>query len=445
MCTLENKVKSRRKLSGLLLAGLLLVSLLPAQVSAKDDNKTFSQAELDQMMAPIALYPDSLLSQILMAATYPDQVAEAVKWSKKNKDKYEGDAAVEAVQDHGWNPSVASLAAFPQVLEMMGDQPDWVKTLGDAFLAQPEEVMDTAQSLRKKAKEAGNLESTKEQKVIFDDSEPETTIIKIEPSDPDVIYVPAYNPTVVYGTWWWPSYTPYYYRPVGYGFSVGFASGIGFGIGIGVTNAIWGSPNWHRHDIDIDVNRYNNINVNNRLDTSKTSASYRQDVQNRNLGTSANNSGATLANQKQAATGKVNEQQGRDLERQQAADALKQKGIDPNAERNKLTGSSGAQVRDQVSSVQQSDAFKQINRSDYGASKPNAGGKAAGHNINRDLSGSSMSNYRDSAFSGVRDAGTSRMSDQRGSLSNHSFSGSRAGAGGRSFSGGSRAGGGRRR
>ena len=102
--------------------------------SVQAEEATFSEAELDQMMAPIALYPDALLAQILMAATYPADVAEAVKWSKDNPDQ-DGDAAVEAVQDKSWDPSVMSLVAFPQVMAMMGEQPDWVQNVGDVFLA----------------------------------------------------------------------------------------------------------------------------------------------------------------------------------------------------------------------------------------------------------------------------------------------------------------------
>jgi hypothetical protein len=141
-----------------------LLCLSPGTLQAED--AVFTEAELDQMMAPIALYPDSLLAQILMAATYPADVAEAVTWSKNNTGK-EGDAAVEAVQDKSWDPSVMSLVAFPQVLEMMGEQPEWVQDVGDAFLADSEAVMDTVQKLRSKAKEEGNLETTEQQKVIL--------------------------------------------------------------------------------------------------------------------------------------------------------------------------------------------------------------------------------------------------------------------------------------
>ena len=136
---------------------LLFVTVLCMSLgTAQAQDAAFSEAELDQMMAPIALYPDSLLAQILMATTYPADVTEAVKWSKDNPDQ-DGDAAVEAVQDKSWDPSVMSLVAFPQVLTMMGEQPDWVQNVGDAFLADSETVMDTVQKLRTKAKDEGNI------------------------------------------------------------------------------------------------------------------------------------------------------------------------------------------------------------------------------------------------------------------------------------------------
>ncbi len=160
---------------------VIMLCLSPGTVQAED--ATSSEAELDQMMAPIALYPDALLAQILMAATYPADVAEAVKWSKDNPDQ-DGDAAVKAVQDKSWDPSVMSLVAFPQVLAMMGEQPDWVQNVGDAFLADSEAVMDTVQKLRSKAKEEGNLETSEQQTVIVEEPSSSETVIIIEPADP---------------------------------------------------------------------------------------------------------------------------------------------------------------------------------------------------------------------------------------------------------------------
>ena len=134
--------------------------------------------QLEQLLAPIALYPDSLLSQVLMASTYPADVADAAKWAKAHPDN-KGDAAVKAVADQTWDPSVQSLAAFPQILDMMGAQPDWVQKLGDAFLASSKDVLDAVQRLRQKAQQAGNLKSNEQQKVVVEQPALQQTIIKI--------------------------------------------------------------------------------------------------------------------------------------------------------------------------------------------------------------------------------------------------------------------------
>ncbi|MGE8687330.1 MAG: DUF3300 domain-containing protein [Achromobacter sp.] len=237
-----------------------LAACLPATAQTKLDN-----AQLDQLMAPVALYPDSLLSQILMGATYPDDVAAAAKWSADHASE-SGDKAVKAVEGEAWDPSVKSLVAFPSVMDMMGRQPDWVKSVGDAFLAQPDAVMDSVQRLRVQAQKAGNLKSTPQQKVTSSTSNDKTVVV-IEPADPQVVYVPSYNPSVVYGTWAYPSYPPYYYPPPpGSVFATSLVAGVGFGLGVAAINSMWGGFDWGHNDVDIDVNRYNNINVNQRID-----------------------------------------------------------------------------------------------------------------------------------------------------------------------------------
>lgn len=218
----------------------------------------FSQQELDQLLAPIALYPDALLAQVLMASTYPLDVVSAERWVKANpglKDKVLQDA----LEKQPWDPSVKSLAVFPQVLMMMSEELDWTQKLGDAFLAQQKDVLATAQVLRAKAQAQGNLKDTKEQKVVTEKVE-STTVIRIEPTSPEVVYVPTYNPTVVYGSWWYPAYPPYYYYPPGY---VAGGALLGFTAGVIVGGALWGNTNWGRGDVNIDVDRYNNFNKTN--------------------------------------------------------------------------------------------------------------------------------------------------------------------------------------
>jgi hypothetical protein len=230
----------------------------PAVAGTAQGEKTFSQEELEQLLAPIALYPDELFAQVLMASTYPLDIVSAERWVKANpnlKDK----GLQDALENQPWDPSVKSLAVFPQVLTMMSEKLDWTQKLGDAFLAQQEDLMKTAQALRSKAVAQGTLKDSKEQKVITEKTET-TTIIKIEPSNPEVVYVPTYNPTVVYGAWPYPAYPPYYYYPPGYAAGAAF---VGFTAGVIVGSALWGGCNWGRNDVNVNVNRYNNFNKTN--------------------------------------------------------------------------------------------------------------------------------------------------------------------------------------
>jgi hypothetical protein len=212
-----------------------------------------SQQQLDQLLAPIALYPDALLAQILMATTYPLEVVLAARWSKANpglKDK----ALEEAMQKQTWDPSVKGLTAVPKVLERLGENIEWMNKMGDAFLADQAAVMRTVQALRKKAQDAGNLKSTPEQTVRTETQE-NTQVIIIEPAKPEVVYVPTYDPSTIYGPWWY-GYPPYYMYPPGYYYGTGmaFAAGVFWGA------AIWGGANWGGNNVHIDHHKYNNFN-----------------------------------------------------------------------------------------------------------------------------------------------------------------------------------------
>jgi hypothetical protein len=265
----------------------LLVSLFGAPVAGAEQQ--FSDQQLDQLTAQIALYPDALLSQVLMASTYPSDVASAAEWARAHPDA-KGDEAVKLVEDRDWDPSVASLVAFPQVIVTMGEKPDWVRDLGDAFLAQPEDVMESVQRLRVQAQKAGNLKSN-EQTVVRVENEPpdepatrtvERQVIYIEPAQPQVVYVPTYNPLVVYGSWMYPAYPPVYIPPPpGYWWSVAvggaIATGIAWGVSYAVRDALWGGCNWWRRDVNININRYNNININRRIDMNTTRARWSHD------------------------------------------------------------------------------------------------------------------------------------------------------------------------
>ena len=242
-----------------LLAAWLLALPLPALAQAKP----FSQAELDQMVAPVALYPDSLLAQVFMASTYPLEVVSAARWVQSNP-KLTGKALEDALQKQGWDASVKSLAPFPSVLAMMNEKVEWTQKLGDAFLGQRAEVVATVQTLRRKAYDAGNLKAGTEQKVVV-----ERQVIIIEPAT-TTIYVPVYNPTVVYGTWWHAAYVPYYYYPPAY------RPGAAFTAGVVVGAALWGGWNWHGNDVTINVNNYNQFNR-----TSITRVSWEHDAAHR--------------------------------------------------------------------------------------------------------------------------------------------------------------------
>jgi hypothetical protein len=248
----------------------------PSQPSATDQAKAvpFKPEELEQIVAPIALYPDSLLAQVMMASTYPLEIVLAARWAKEHPD-VKGDAVAKAVENETWDPSVKSMVAFPDVLNMMNEKLDWTQKLGDAVLAQRKEVMDAVQRLRVKAKDSGNLKSSKEQTVKSEAApagSPAPQVIIIESPSPEVVYVPTYNPTVVYGAWPYPAYPPYYYYPPGYVAGTAFLS---FSVGMFVGSAMWGGCNWGGGDIDVNVNRYNNFNRNNINNVNRTNVNNR--------------------------------------------------------------------------------------------------------------------------------------------------------------------------
>ena len=238
--------------------------------------KTYNPEQLDAMLAPIALYPDDLLVQILMAATYPLQIVEAARWLKSDNNKdLKGDALAKALEPLPWDPSVKSIVPFPQVLEQMDQHLDWTQEVGYAMATQQEAVLDSVQRLRRQAQDEGHLKTTKEQIVstqaVTDDQgdpTPDKTIV-IQPANPATVYVPAYNPSVVYGAWPYPSYPPVYYPPPPSYYYPGaaLATGLAFATGVAVVGSLWGwaGASWGYGGGSVNVNRarYNNISVNN--------------------------------------------------------------------------------------------------------------------------------------------------------------------------------------
>jgi hypothetical protein len=221
------------------------------------DKVLFKPQELDQMLAPVALYPDSLLSQILMASTYPLEIVEAARWVKAHP-TLQGEQAVKAIDQYTWEPSVKSLVAFPNVLAMMDEKLEWTERLGDAFLSQQTEVMDTVQNLRQRASANGSLESSDQVRI-----EQQAQNISIASPDPQVVYVPYYDPTVIYGPWWWPAYPPVFWRPwPGYfvGPHIGYVWGPGVTVGAGF---FFGAFDWPRRQVNVVT--VNNVYYRNTL------------------------------------------------------------------------------------------------------------------------------------------------------------------------------------
>jgi uncharacterized membrane protein YgcG len=263
--------QSKRALSFLISSSLVLASVAggyataAAQSESKPSTHAASQLPVDdvalvqpsadmfdQLVAPIALYPDALVGQILAAATYPTEVVEADRWMQQNPD-LKGDSLAQAVDSQPWDASVKGLTQFPAVLEMMDKNLSWTSSLGDTYVNWRQEVLDAVQVMRQRAQQAGNLRSTQQETVATD-----ADTIAIEPTDPQVVYVPEYNPWVVYGD-------PVDFYPDWFGVPGLYFDGpgieFGLGIGIGIFGGYgWGwhhwGTDWHRHDVTHDHDRY---------------------------------------------------------------------------------------------------------------------------------------------------------------------------------------------
>jgi hypothetical protein len=253
-----------RQLLVFLLPLAVLFVAWPQNLSARQDEQDPAQAsqgqqyiqqtphQLQQLVAPFALYPDSLVAQILAASTFPEPVVEADRWVQAHPD-LKGEALAQAVDQQPWDPSVKALTAFPSVLGNMDKNLSWTSSLGDAYYNQEQDVMDAVQAMRQRAQEAGNLLTTEQQTVTSQDS-----TITIEPASPEIVYVPAYDPWVIYGDpiVAWPGWYPYPgiwygspYLSFGVGFGIGYYGGYGWGW------HHWGSD-WHHRVVIHDHDRY---------------------------------------------------------------------------------------------------------------------------------------------------------------------------------------------
>ena len=359
-------------------------------------------------MAPIALYPDALVAQILGAATYPDQVSAANAWLHQNSG-LKGDALLKAVDPQPWDPSVKALTEFPSVLDNMAQNLSWTSALGEAAYNQQGDVMAAVQRLRKQAKAAGNLKTTPQQVVVQQD--PQTIVI--QPANPQVVYVPTYNPTVVYGT-------PY--SPPGYSTGAVVATGlISFGLGMAVGAAInnnhygwgWGGGgwgcNWHGGNTVYHNNAYvsrSNVYANgNRNNYNNVNRSNYNNV-NRNVNT-ANKSGNTININGDVNTGNVNNRNGNN----NAAYGS-----------NRTNNTNNANRTNNTNNANRTNNTNNANRANNTSNRTAGGNQAANTPATRPTSadrgyGQANSGTKSGALSGQSSGGTARAESNRGKSS----------------------------
>jgi hypothetical protein len=398
-----------------------------AQTAPGDKDKpvsAFSKEQIEQMVAPIALYPDGLLVQILMASTYPLEVVEAQRWVEKNP-SLKGKALEDALTKQTWDASVKSMCGFPDIVKRMSSNLDWMQDLGDAFLGQKKEVLDTCQRLRKIAYDAGTLKTTEQQKVVVE----EDKSIVIQSSNPEVVYVPTYSPQVVYVGW---SYPTYYYPPMypayppGYG-AMAFTAGVFWGA------AIWGGCNWGHGDVNINVDRQNNFNHiehnsgdrgNRGNQNWQHNPEHRQGVNYRDSKTAQQFGG-------QAGSSRVSRDAARGYSGSKGPGASQlpagsgNRGGGPSASQRPASGGAGASQRP-------SGGASASQRPANSSSRPSSG------------SASSRAGSSSGALSGSSSAGLDRAASQRGAASRGTSSlGGSSSGGARSSGGGGRGGGGR--
>ncbi len=403
----------------------------PASVPAPKA-KQLPADQLDALVAPVALYPDPMLSQLLVASTYPLEIVQAQQWVQQNSN-LKGSALADAAKKQDWDPSVQAMVAFPDLLKRLADNIKYTTDLGNAFLAQQSDVMDAIQRMRVKAKDSGKLASN-EQQVVETKTEESKTVVVIQPANPEVVYVPSYNPTVIWGA---PAYP---YPPYPWG-GVLAASAISFGVGVAV-GAMWGGGwgwgmGWGGNQININNNFINRNNFNNVGNVNRSGnrntwqhnpqhrggAPYgKRDVANRYGGTAR---GDSLANRQASARQNLGDRGagGRVGDR-----------------------TAGARPGDRTAGARPGDRSTSPGRSDLGAGRGSAGADRVG---NRQITRSDRTPQNRSAFGGSSSGNRARTQASRGYSSMGSSRGSgqlaRGGGGGFSRGGGggfSRGGGG---
>ena len=370
--------------------------------------------QLDSLVAPIALYPDPMLAQVLAASTYPLEIIQLQQWLAKNKN-LKDKALVDAVSKQPWDPSVQGLAALPDVVKRLADDLQWTTDLGNAFLAQQSDVMDAVQRMRKKAKDAGNLKSTEQQKVETKVVESKQVIV-VEQANPQVIYVPTYNPTVVYGPPVYP-YPPIVYPPPPPPGAYVAGMAVAFGVGMAM-GAAWGGGwgyncGWQGGNNNITINNNNNFNRNtnvsggNRVNTGG-GGSWQHNPQHR---------GAAPYSNKATANKYGGTTRGSSASQRQAS-----------ARQNQANASNRGQTGARPSQGQAGGQQPRTNSGSGNRPSSGSGGDRAG---NRSVSPSTSASSKGGALAGGSSGASAKASSSRGSSSMGSRSGGSSGGGGR--------------
>jgi Protein of unknown function (DUF3300) len=419
-----------------LLPGDMSLFAQPALAQSAPEGKpaaTIPAEQLDSLVAPIALYPDPLLTQTLVASTYPLEIIQLQQWLEKNKN-LKDKALVDAVKKQDWDPSIQAMAALPDVVKQMSENIKWTTDLGNAFLAQQSDVMDAVQRMRKKAKDAGNLKPSEQQKVETKVVESKQVIV-IEQASPQVVYVPSYNPTVVYGPPVYP-YPPIAYPPPGY-----YAAGMAISFGVGVAmGAAWGGG-WGYHsgwggNNDITINNNNSfVNNSNRQNVSNRSANgnsnWQHNPQHRggapysNKATANKYGGTARGDSMSTRQSQARQNQGQGGNRQQA-------GV---SDRSSSGGRQQASATDRSSSGRDA-GNRGAGGGDMSANRGGGGGGSGDRVGNRSVSGGSGS--RGSSTFGGGSGGYSGSSARSSSSRGSSSMGGSRGGGGRGGGGGRR-------
>jgi len=412
----------------------------------EEEKTSIPPEQLDSLVAPIALYPDPLLSQTLVASTYPLEIIQLQQWLGKNQN-LKDQPLVDAVKKQNWDPSIQAMAALPDVVKQMADNIKWTTDLGNAFLAQQNDVMDAVQRMRKKAQDGGNLKSSEQQKVEVKVVESKQVVV-IEQANPEVVYVPSYNPTVVYGAPVYP-YPPIAYPPPGYyaagaaiSFGIGVAMGAAWGGGWGY-NSGWGGNNnvYINHNNNFVRNSNTNVNRNQNLNrttnrTTGINSSWQHNPQHRGGApyanrTTANRYGGTPSGDS------MNSRQARARQNQGQSGGLQQAG-----DRGSV-GSGQPSTRDRSTSAnRQQPSASDRSAGGQGSATRTAGNGAGNTSANRGGGGDRIGNRStsggassrsSSAFGGGSTGSSARASSARGSSSMRG-----GGGGGRSGGGGRR-------